>query len=193
MDRRTVEMDEMQAVRQRISRRSRADVTLSNIWEEISHAACSRKGIYSRHCNSKTAYPGRTEDLCHPVYKRRCFCCGDSMWRHGEGNRCEILGRRKRIYAPLQSDQEKNRESPEISRRGKTARRKQEILDASEASVGALCPWDQFTDHRLLPGKAGFADRPSKIQKRIHRLCDDRIRKLEHYASKLRDQEQSAL
>mgnify|MGYP000435318979 FL=1 len=34
----------------------------------------------------------------------------------------------------------KNRESPEISRRGKTARRKQEILDASEASVGALCP-----------------------------------------------------
>ena len=31
MDRRTVEMDEMQAVRQRISRRSRADVTLSNI------------------------------------------------------------------------------------------------------------------------------------------------------------------
>ena len=38
--------------------------------------------------------------------KRDVFAVGqyDGM---GKGNRCEILGRRKRIYAPTQSDQEK--------------------------------------------------------------------------------------
>ena len=68
------------------------------------------------------------------------FAVGTVCDGTGKETDVKFWERRKRIYASLRSDQEENRESPEISRWGKTARRKQEILDASEASVGALCP-----------------------------------------------------
>ena len=140
------------------------------------------KEIYSRHCNVKQRYPGKGGRFCAIQFtKRRVFCCGDKyVTAQGRKTDVEILGRRKRIYASLRSDLGRKSRRPWKSlggekQPGENRKYWMHLKHLSEHYAHEIS--SQIIGFCL--EKAGFADRPSKIQKRIHRLCDDRIRKLE--------------